>query len=183
MMVKMNLHRIKPPLGIWSIRGACDMVILSVRDVWEMSRIAGIMGNQIIQYEGIYLATSSASALSNFILAITFVAASIISLRTITKILGTVLCVTSAAAMTLVKGPKLLNYAQLPSANSLLSNLTETDDRWLLGIFLVILGMCQSRPSSRAVAAETGVDTHPVYKLTPSPNLHLRSSSTTRHIP
>ncbi|GKB55318.1 nodulin MtN21 /EamA-like transporter family protein [Tanacetum coccineum] len=51
------------------------------------------------------------------------------SLRTIAKFLGTVVCVTSAAAMTLVKGPKLLN-AQLPSANSLLSNLPESDNRW-----------------------------------------------------
>ncbi|GJS39365.1 nodulin MtN21 /EamA-like transporter family protein [Tanacetum coccineum] len=41
--------------------------------------LIGVTGNQMIQYEGIYLATSSAaSALSNLIPAITFVAASII---------------------------------------------------------------------------------------------------------
>nr|GEV91025.1 nodulin MtN21 /EamA-like transporter family protein [Tanacetum cinerariifolium] len=88
--------------------------------------LIGVTGNQMIQYEGIYLATSSAaSALSNLIPAITFVAASIIG----------------AAAMTLVKGPKLLN-AQLPSANSLLSNLTESDNRWLLGCLCLFAGCC-----------------------------------------
>ncbi|PWA50038.1 nodulin MtN21 /EamA-like transporter family protein [Artemisia annua] len=115
-----------------------------------IAALIGVTGNQMIQYEGIYLATSTAaSALSNLIPAITFVAASIIglepinmrSLRTIAKILGTVVCVTSAAAMTLVKGPKLLN-AQLPSGNSLLSNLTESDDRWLLGCLCLFAGCC-----------------------------------------
>lgn len=115
-----------------------------------IASLIGVTGNQMIQYEGIYLATSSAaSALSNLIPAITFVAASIIglepidirSLRTIAKILGTVLCVTSAAAMTLVKGPKLLN-AQLLSENSLLSNLTESDNSWLLGCLCLVAGCC-----------------------------------------
>ncbi|GKA09092.1 WAT1-related protein [Tanacetum coccineum] len=63
------------------------------------------------------------------------------SLRTIAKILGAVMCVTSSAAMTLVKGPKLLN-AQMPSANSLLSNLTESDNRWLLGCLCLFAGCC-----------------------------------------
>ncbi|PWA40653.1 Drug/metabolite transporter [Artemisia annua] len=44
-----------------------------------IASLIGVTGNQMIQYEGIYLASSSAaSALSNLIPAITFVAASIV---------------------------------------------------------------------------------------------------------
>nr|XP_043623628.1 WAT1-related protein At4g30420-like [Erigeron canadensis] len=118
-----------------------------------IAALFGITGNQMIQYEGIYLASASAaSALSNLIPAITFVAASIVgferidmrSVRTIAKILGTVVCVSGASAMTLIKGPKLLN-AQLPSSNSLLFDSVETNNTWLLGcICLFVSCSCWS---------------------------------------
>ncbi|PWA55939.1 nodulin MtN21 /EamA-like transporter family protein [Artemisia annua] len=115
-----------------------------------IASLIGVTGNQMIQYEGIYLASSSAaSALSNLIPAITFVAASIVgfepidigSLRTNAKILGTIVCVTGASAMTLIKGPKLLN-SQLPLSNSLLLNSTESDNLWLVGCLCLFAGCC-----------------------------------------
>ncbi|GJU57839.1 nodulin MtN21 /EamA-like transporter family protein [Tanacetum coccineum] len=115
-----------------------------------IASLIGVTGNQMIQYEGIYLASSSAaSALSNLIPAITFVAASIVgyepidirSLRTIAKILGTIVCVTGASAMTLIKGPKLLNF-QLPLSNSLLLHSTESENLWLVGCLCLFVGCC-----------------------------------------
>ncbi|XP_021989455.1 WAT1-related protein At4g30420 [Helianthus annuus] len=115
--------------------------------------IAGLIGitiSQMIFLEGLYLASSSAgSAIFNLVPAITFVAASIIgyepinirSLRTMAKIFGTIVCVTSAAAMALIKGPKLLN-ANLPSSNSLLLNSTEFDNLWLLGCLCIFGSSC-----------------------------------------
>ncbi|XP_071742148.1 WAT1-related protein At4g30420-like isoform X2 [Rutidosis leptorrhynchoides] len=115
-----------------------------------IAALIGVTGNQMIQYEGIYLASASAaSALSNLIPAITFVAASIVgfepinirSLRTIAKILGTIVCVTGASAMTLIKGPKLLN-THLPLSNSLLYNSTDSDQIWLLGCLCLFVACC-----------------------------------------
>ncbi|KAI3524254.1 hypothetical protein L1887_02907 [Cichorium endivia] len=115
-----------------------------------LAALIGVTGNQMIQYEGMYLASSSAaSALANLIPAITFVAASIVgfepidirSFRTIAKILGTIVCVTGAVAMALIKGPKLLN-SQLPSSNSLLLKSTGGDNLWLVGCLCLFLGCC-----------------------------------------
>ncbi|XP_076885063.1 WAT1-related protein At4g30420-like [Bidens hawaiensis] len=115
--------------------------------------LAGLIGitiSQMIFLEGLYLASSSAgSAIFNLVPAITFVAASIVgyepfnirSIRTIAKILGTFVCVTSAAAMALIKGPKLLN-AHLPFSNSLLLNSTENDNLWLLGCLCIFGSSC-----------------------------------------
>nr|KAJ0205513.1 hypothetical protein LSAT_V11C500260350 [Lactuca sativa] len=116
-----------------------------------IAALIGVTGNQMIQYEGMYLASSSAaSALANIIPAITFVAASIVgfepidirSFRTIAKILGTVVCVTGAITMSLIKGPKLLNE-QLPSSNSLLViNPIGRDNLWLVGCLCLFVGCC-----------------------------------------
>ncbi|KAK6127012.1 hypothetical protein DH2020_039248 [Rehmannia glutinosa] len=97
--------------------------------------------NQNIYFEGLYLASSSAaSALANLIPAITFVMAYTLglekvhlrSLRSIAKIIGTVFCVSGAAAMALLKGPKLLNMEFMPR-NSIFLGSKGQDDTWLLG--------------------------------------------------
>ncbi|KAI3775332.1 hypothetical protein L1987_49904 [Smallanthus sonchifolius] len=115
-----------------------------------LAALIGITTSQMINLEGLYLASASAgSAIFNLVPAITFVAATIVgyepinirSLRTIAKILGTFVCVASAAAMALIKGPKLLN-AHLPSSNSLLLNSTESDNLWLLGCLFLFGSSC-----------------------------------------
>ncbi|KAI3698118.1 hypothetical protein L6452_31230 [Arctium lappa] len=116
-----------------------------------IAALIGITTSQMLFLEGLYLASASAgSAMFNLVPAITFVVASIVgyepinikSLRTVAKILGTVLCVTSAATMALIKGPKLLN-AQLPSSNSLLLNSdTGSDNLWLMGCLCLFASSC-----------------------------------------
>ncbi|XP_071689246.1 WAT1-related protein At4g30420-like [Rutidosis leptorrhynchoides] len=115
-----------------------------------VAALIGITTNQMIYLEGLYLASASAaSAMFNLVPAITFVAASIVgyepinfrSLRTVAKIIGTAVCVTSAAAMALIKGPKLLN-AHLPQSNSLLLNSAESDTLWLLGCLCLFASAC-----------------------------------------
>ncbi|XP_071742150.1 WAT1-related protein At4g30420-like isoform X2 [Rutidosis leptorrhynchoides] len=116
-----------------------------------VAALIGLIGTQMMQYEGIFFATSSASSvLNNLIPAITFIGASILglepinirSLRTLAKIAGTIVCVTGAVIMTLIKGPKLLN-AQLPSSSSLWSICSiGSDNQWLLGCLYLIGGCC-----------------------------------------
>ncbi|KAJ9557824.1 hypothetical protein OSB04_012438, partial [Centaurea solstitialis] len=118
-----------------------------------IAALIGVTTSQMLFLEGLFLASASAgSAMFNLVPAITFVVASIVgyepinigSLRTVAKILGTVLCVTSAAAMALIKGPKLLN-SQLPSSNSLLLNssiTTGSNNLWLLGCLCLFASSC-----------------------------------------
>ncbi|CAK9140294.1 unnamed protein product [Ilex paraguariensis] len=84
--------------------------------------------NQNMYFEGLYLASSStASAMGNLVPAVTFVLASTVglekvnlqSLTSIAKMMGTVLCVSGAVAMALLKGPKLLNTEIIPPTKSL----------------------------------------------------------------
>ncbi|XAR51230.1 hypothetical protein NMG60_11005796 [Bertholletia excelsa] len=112
-----------------------------------LASLVGVTINQNIYFEGIYLASSSmASAMSNLVPAITFVIASILglekinfrSLRSVAKIVGTVICVVGAVSMTLLRGPKLLNSELLP-IKSLLSSGSEN---WLLGSFLLFGSCC-----------------------------------------
>ncbi|KAF7148284.1 hypothetical protein RHSIM_Rhsim03G0261900 [Rhododendron simsii] len=102
-----------------------------------LASLVGVAINQNIYFEGIYLASSSmGSALFNLVPAITFVAAFVIglekvdirTLRSIAKIIGTVLCVGGAVSMVLLRGPKLLN-------NSGSKN-------WLVGSFLLFGSSC-----------------------------------------
>ncbi|KAJ0697774.1 putative EamA domain-containing protein [Helianthus annuus] len=130
--------------------------ITSCRIGWKsfwlifLASLIGITTSQMIFLEGLYLASASAgSAIFNLVPAITFVVASIVgyepinirSLRTMAKIFGTIVCVTSAAAMALIKGPKLLN-ANLPSSNSLLLNSTEVNNLWLWGCLCLFGSSC-----------------------------------------
>lgn len=60
------------------------------------------------------------------------------SLGSISKIIGTVLCVAGAVSMALLRGPKLLN-AELQPANSVLGSGGEN---WLLGCLFLFGSSC-----------------------------------------
>ncbi|XVE71733.1 hypothetical protein DITRI_Ditri10aG0175400 [Diplodiscus trichospermus] len=131
--------------------GGSSMGLRSFSLIFVVSLI-GVTLNQNIYYEGLYLATSTmASATGNLVPAITFVMASIIglekvnirSLRSIAKIAGTVICVTGAIFMALLRGPKLMNAQILPAAKSCFGS--EGTDHWLLGcLFLFGSAICWS---------------------------------------
>ncbi|KAK7277102.1 hypothetical protein RIF29_18252 [Crotalaria pallida] len=116
-----------------------------------LASLIGITLNQNFYYEGLYLASSSmASAMSNLVPAITFVIAAFVgmevvnirSLRTIAKIAGTMICVSGALSMALLRGPKLLNVENLPSESAMGSS---NGENWLLGcLFLFASGCCWS---------------------------------------
>ncbi|KAK8490366.1 hypothetical protein V6N13_076383 [Hibiscus sabdariffa] len=106
-----------------------------------LASLIGIAINQNIYYEGLYLATSStASAMANLVPAITFEKVNIRSLRSIGKIAGTVICVTGAIFMALLRGPKLLNAQALP-AKSLIGVGAE-GEHWLLGCLFLFGSAC-----------------------------------------
>ncbi|KAL1816171.1 hypothetical protein DCAR_0520546 [Daucus carota subsp. sativus] len=113
-----------------------------------LASLIGVTLNQNVYFEGLYLASSSmASAMSNLLPAVTFVITLIVglekikirSLRSIAKIVGTVLCVAGAIAMALLKGPKLLNAELLPNKSVLGSAV---DNYWLIGCFLLFASSC-----------------------------------------
>lgn len=65
------------------------------------------------------------------------------SLRSIGKVIGTILCVAGAVAMALIKGPKLLNSQFIPTNGLLLlilgkENSDNLDSNWMLGVILLI---------------------------------------------
>lgn len=58
------------------------------------------------------------------------------SLRTIAKIVGTLICICGALSIVLLKGPKLLNATIIPSKSIMAGS--DTDKNWLLGcVFLL----------------------------------------------
>lgn len=66
------------------------------------------------------------------------------SLRSIAKVIGTILCVAGAIAMALIKGPKLLNSEFIPTNGLLLltlgkeNNYENLDSNWMFGVILLI---------------------------------------------
>ncbi|KAH7545677.1 hypothetical protein FEM48_Zijuj01G0119000 [Ziziphus jujuba var. spinosa] len=107
---------------------------------------------QNIYFEGLYLASSSmASAMGNLVPAVTFIMASILGLekvdirklRSIAKILGTVLCVCGAVSMALLRGPKLLNTEHLPG-KSLFGSSSDGENLLLGCVFLFASACCWS---------------------------------------
>ncbi|WJX88794.1 hypothetical protein P8452_70842 [Trifolium repens] len=111
-----------------------------------LTSLIGITLSQNLYFEGLYLVPSSiASAMTNLIPAITFVIASFVgmekvniqSLRTIAKIIGTVICVSGAVSIALLKGPKLLNAEKIPS-KSTKDTILRSDDNWLLGCLFLL---------------------------------------------
>ncbi|WVZ17506.1 hypothetical protein V8G54_010488 [Vigna mungo] len=96
--------------------------------------------------EGLYLANSSvASAFVNLVPAVTFVIAAcagmekvnIGSWRSIAKMVGTVICVSGAMSIALLKGPKLLNAENLPSKS--ITMVSSEADSWFLGCLFLTL--------------------------------------------
>ncbi|KAL2464394.1 WAT1-related protein [Forsythia ovata] len=109
-----------------------------------LASLIGVTINQNIYFQGLYLASSSvASALGNLIPAITFLLAYIIgleklhirSIRSMAKIIGTIICITGAIAMALLKGPKLLNKEFLPI-------MSQGGENWLLGCLFLFGSAC-----------------------------------------
>lgn len=130
------------PLAHFSRRksGGTSMGLRSFSLVFSASLI-GVTINQNIYAEGLFLASSSmASAMGNLVPAITFVMAYFIGLekinirsfRSIAKIVGTVVCVSGAISMTLLRGPKLLNTTIFESRG----------EDWLLGCLLIFASTC-----------------------------------------
>lgn len=55
------------------------------------------------------------------------------SLRTIAKIVGTLICVCGALSIALLKGPKLLNAENILPTKSIMAITSGSDDSWLVG--------------------------------------------------
>lgn len=117
-----------------------------------VTALIGVTANQNAYFEGLYLSSSSiTTAMTNLIPAVTFVMAAIVglekvnarSLRSIAKIIGTVLCVGGAVCMALVKGPRLLNTQILPP-KSLLLGMGGGENLKLGCLFLSVCCCCWS---------------------------------------
>uniref|UniRef100_A0A7N0ZU69 WAT1-related protein n=1 Tax=Kalanchoe fedtschenkoi TaxID=63787 RepID=A0A7N0ZU69_KALFE len=128
---------------------------MGLRSFWLifLASLIGVTMTQNVYFEGLYLASSSvASAMSNLIPAVTFVMAFALgfekiklrSLRSMAKILGTVVCVGGAICMSLLRGPKLLGLQQdhpLQSMDSLFFG-PGGDEKWLLGSAFLFASAC-----------------------------------------
>ncbi|CAL5195234.1 unnamed protein product [Lathyrus oleraceus] len=137
------------PLAYLSSRrnsASCSLNLRSFSLIFITSLI-GITVNQNLYLEGLYLTSSSVgSAICNLLPAITFIIAAIVgmekvnirSLRTIAKIVGTIICVGGAVAIALLKGPKLLNAENLPSKSILTLGSSGSDENWLLGCMCLL---------------------------------------------
>lgn len=110
-----------------------------------LNSLIGITLYQNLYFEGLYLSSSSiASAMINLIPGVTFIIAAFVgmekvnirSLRTIAKIMGTLICICGALSIVLLKGPKLLNAKIIPSK----SIMAGTDEDWLLGCVFLLGG-------------------------------------------
>ncbi|XP_004510125.3 WAT1-related protein At4g30420-like isoform X1 [Cicer arietinum] len=141
------------PIAYFSGRSnsaSCSLNLKSSCLIFFTSLI-GITLNQNLYLEGLYLASSSiASAMSNVVPALTFVIAAfagmerlnVKSLRSIAKIVGSMICVSGAVCIAFLKGPKLLNLQNLPSKSIIIGTTTSgSDDNWLLGC-LCLIGNC-----------------------------------------
>ncbi|KAE8056120.1 hypothetical protein FH972_012915 [Carpinus fangiana] len=136
------------PIACFTRRRNSGRISLGLRSfsLIFVTSLFGVTANQNAYFEGLYLASSTAtSAMTNLIPAITFVMAAIVgmekvdirSLRGIAKILGTIFCVGGAISMALLKGPKLLNTEILPPSIAAFG----TGDNWPLGC-LYLFGCC-----------------------------------------
>ncbi|CAN1329581.1 WAT1-related protein At4g30420 [Linum perenne] len=106
-----------------------------------LAALIGVTINQNLYFQGIYMASSSmGSATGNLVPGITFVMAVIFglekvnlrSVRSMAKIVGTILCVTGALTMALIKGPQLF----------LNNGLGGNEEDWLLGCCFLFASAC-----------------------------------------
>nr|CAD1825586.1 unnamed protein product [Ananas comosus var. bracteatus] len=122
-------------------RGICFVFVTSL--------IGGTL-NQFLYYQGLHLASSSvATAMVNLTPAVTFVMAASVglekvnlrSLRSMAKVIGTIICVGGAISMVFFKGPKLLNA----DYHKLITLLHSVTDKWIAGaLFLIGSSFCWS---------------------------------------
>ncbi|XP_058746840.1 WAT1-related protein At4g30420-like [Vicia villosa] len=130
---------------------SCSLNLKSFSLIFITSLI-GVTLYQNIYYEGLYLSSSSvASAMLNLIPGVTFVIAAFVgmekvnirSLRTIAKMVGTLICICGAICIALLKGPKLLNAENIPLKSIMATALGSDENNWLLGcMFLLASNVC-----------------------------------------
>ncbi|KAL9224141.1 hypothetical protein vseg_000207 [Gypsophila vaccaria] len=112
----------------------------------------GVVMNQTLYFEGLYLASSSvASATSNLTPAVTFLIAAILGLEKVNgkamvssmaKILGTIMCVGGAICIALLRGPKLLNTQISPPKSLILQLIGDDSTTWVLGCLCLFGNSC-----------------------------------------
>ncbi|XP_011014491.1 PREDICTED: WAT1-related protein At4g30420-like [Populus euphratica] len=134
------------PMAYFSRRRASSTISLGLKE-FVLLYIAALLGptiNPIALFEGISLSSSTmSSTMSNLVPGLTFVFTAAIglekvnirSLRSNAKIIGTVISVSGAMSMALLKGPKLLNEGIVATKSSSGSS----GETWLLGS-LILLG-------------------------------------------
>ncbi|KAK4406293.1 WAT1-related protein [Sesamum angolense] len=138
------------PLAFFTRRSGTNACSMGWKNFWLICLLAlvGVTLNMNLYFGGLNLASSTAtSALGNLLPAITFVMAYTIGLeklhlpsaRSVAKIIGTVVCVSGAVAIALLKGPKLLNGEFLPIRPAFLHG---DHNQWLLGCLLVFGSSC-----------------------------------------
>nr|XP_023915387.1 WAT1-related protein At4g30420-like [Quercus suber] len=125
------------PIAYFSRRESnnCSLNLMSFSLIFLNALLGVTLNQNLFFFEGLCLASSSiGTAMINLVPAITFVLASILgidnklnfgSVRTIAKILGTILCAIGAVCMALLMGLKLLNVELIQPEN------------WLLGCLLI----------------------------------------------
>ncbi|XP_050874495.1 WAT1-related protein At4g30420 [Lathyrus oleraceus] len=125
---------------------SCSLNLKSFSLIFITSLI-GVTLYQNLYFEGLYLSSSSvASAMLNLIPGVTFVIAAFVgmekvnfrSLRTIAKIVGTLICICGAMFIALLKGPKLLNAENTPLKSVMASTLGGDENKWLLGCLFLL---------------------------------------------
>ncbi|XP_049413116.1 WAT1-related protein At4g30420-like isoform X1 [Solanum stenotomum] len=141
------------PIAFRPRRKTGNSICLGWKSFWLifLAALIGVTINQNIYFSGLYYSSSTiASATGNLVPAFTFLMAWVMglekvqmkSLRSIAKVIGTILCVAGAVAMALIKGPKLLNSQFIPTNGLLLilgkENSDNLDSNWMLGVILLI---------------------------------------------
>ncbi|KAH0654814.1 hypothetical protein KY285_029696 [Solanum tuberosum] len=141
------------PIAFGPRRKTGNSICLGWKNFWLifLAALIGVTINQNIYFSGLYYSSSTiASATGNLVPAFTFLMAWVMglekvqmkSLRSIAKVIGTILCVAGAVAMALIKGPKLLNSQFIPTNGLLLilgkENSDNLDSNWMLGVILLI---------------------------------------------
>ncbi|XP_050219464.1 WAT1-related protein At4g28040-like [Mercurialis annua] len=136
------------PLAVFSMRKKSYISMGFKGFAWIfLASILGITANQNAYFQGLLLTSSTATtAMTNMMPAITFVMATVLGmeklnmrrLRSIAKIIGTLICVSGAIAMALLKGPKILNSTLLHQQFF----LSYQADNWLVGCILLFGSSC-----------------------------------------
>ncbi|KAL0915515.1 hypothetical protein M5K25_015941 [Dendrobium thyrsiflorum] len=112
-----------------------------------LAALVGVAMSANFYYKGLQLASASvATAMCNIVPAVTFIIAAAVglekvrlgSIRSMAKVLGTIICLCGAIVMILSKSQKPMNSEMIRKI--ILSSLLQlaAGDKWLLGIFFII---------------------------------------------